>query len=61
MLQKFMVVAVPRVEIRKNHQAYHMSVINDGSTDGTRARLQPYGDRLHYVDRENNSGGFFHA
>ncbi len=61
MLQKFTVVAVPREENRKNHQVYHLSVIDDGSTDGTRARLQSYGDRLHYVDRENNSGGFFHA
>ena len=42
-------------------RSYEMSVIDDGSTDSTRARLQHVGDRLRSVYQENNSGGFFHA
>ena len=47
--------------LRQRGCSYEAIVIDDGSTDSTRARLQPYGDRLRYVYQENNSGGFFHA
>ena len=48
----FVTEAVDSV-LAQTYRHYEVVVVDDGSTDDTRARLAPYGDRIRYIHQEN--------
>jgi glycosyltransferase involved in cell wall biosynthesis len=45
--------ALDSVFAQRFQDSFEVIVVNDGSTDGTRALLGKYGDRIRVIDQEN--------